>query len=49
MHIQTSEEAIDDFLGVIRSLAEEKKSAGFVKSVGNAGNSPHKDMYANMK
>jgi len=27
VHIQTSEQAIDDFLAVIRSLAEEKKSA----------------------
>ncbi len=34
VHIQTSEQAIDDFLAVIRSLAKEKKTAGFVRSVG---------------
>jgi threonine aldolase len=49
VHMQTSEEAIADFLGVIRSLAEEKKSAGFVRPVGKAGNSSYKDMYAPMK
>jgi len=31
VHIQTSEAAVDDFLGVIRDLAEEKKKAGFVR------------------
>jgi len=31
VHIQTSEAAVDDFLGVIRELAQEKKAAGFVK------------------
>ncbi|KAF8499171.1 pyridoxal phosphate-dependent transferase [Russula emetica] len=49
VHIQTSERAIDDFLTVIHSLAEEKKTAGFVRSVGRAGNSSYKDMYAHMK
>jgi threonine aldolase len=49
VHIQTSEEAIDDFLGVVRNLAEEKKAAGFVRSVEKAGNSSYKDMYAPMK
>lgn len=49
VHIQTSEQAIDDFLIVIHSLAEEKKTAGFVRSVRNAGNTSYKDMYAHMK
>ena len=49
VHIQMSGQAIDDFLTVIRSLAEEKKMAGFVRSVGKAGNSSYKDMYAHMK
>lgn len=31
VHIQTTEAAINDFLGVIRDLAEEKKKAGFVR------------------
>nr|VWO96628.1 Alanine racemase TOXG (EC [Ganoderma boninense] len=30
VHIQTSPQAVDDLLGVIRKLAEEKKAAGFV-------------------
>lgn len=30
VHIQTSSSAIDDFLSVVRELAEEKKKAGFV-------------------
>lgn len=49
VHIQTSRQAIDDFLTIIRSLAEEKKTAGFVRSVRNVGNSSYKDMYAHMK
>jgi threonine aldolase len=49
VHIQTTEQAIDDLLGVVRSLAEEKKAAGFVRSVEKAGNSSYKDMYAHMK
>ncbi|KAN0121567.1 Pyridoxal phosphate-dependent transferase [Russula decolorans] len=49
VHIQTSEQAIDDFLTVIRNLAEEKETAGFVRSVGKAGNGSYKDMYAHMK
>lgn len=31
IHIQTSESAVDDFLAVVRELAEEKKKNGFVK------------------
>ncbi|KAF8649727.1 hypothetical protein AX16_005499 [Volvariella volvacea WC 439] len=30
VHIQTSEEAVNDFLGVVKGLADEKKAAGFV-------------------
>lgn len=49
VHIQTTEQAIDDFLGVVRGLAEEKKAAGFVRSTGKAGNSSYRDMYAHMR
>jgi threonine aldolase len=49
VHIQTSGEAIDDFLTLIRSLAEEKKAAGFLRPVGKAGNNSCKDMYVHMK
>ena len=31
VHIQTSQEAVEDLLTVIRTLAEEKRAAGFVK------------------
>jgi threonine aldolase len=31
VHIQTSVEAVNDFLSLIREIAEEKKKAGFVK------------------
>ena len=30
VHIQTSPQAVEDFLDVVRKLAEEKKAAGFV-------------------
>jgi threonine aldolase len=46
VHIRTTEQAIDDFLGLIRSLAEEKRAAGFVRSVEKARNVSHRDMYA---
>ncbi|KDQ54723.1 hypothetical protein JAAARDRAFT_196140 [Jaapia argillacea MUCL 33604] len=32
VHIQTSPQAVEDFINVIRELAEEKKKAGFVPS-----------------
>ena len=32
VHIQTSDAAIDDFLNLVRELAIEKKSGGFVKT-----------------
>lgn len=31
VHIQTSETAIDDFLNLVRTIAEEKLQAGFVR------------------
>jgi threonine aldolase len=31
VHIQTSEDAIDDFLALVRTLAEEKKSGGVLR------------------
>jgi len=49
VHIQTAEQAIDDFLGLIRSIAEEKRAAGFVRSVEKARNISHRDMYAHLK
>ena len=49
VHIQTSEQAIDDLLEVIRGLSEEKKLAGFVRSAEKAGNGSYKDMYAHLK
>jgi threonine aldolase len=44
VHIQTSESAIDDFLAVVRELAEEKKKAGFVKPPPQQ-NGVYKDVY----
>jgi threonine aldolase len=38
VHIQTSERAVDDLLGVVRRLAEEKRAAGFVRPAKNAEN-----------
>ena len=49
VHIQTAEQAIDDFLGLIRSIAEEKRAAGFVRSVEKTRNISHRDMYAHLK
>jgi len=49
VHIQTTEQAIDDFLELIRSLAEEKRAAGFVRSVEKATNISHRDLYAHLK
>jgi threonine aldolase len=44
VHIQTSESAVEDFLSVVRQLAEEKKAAGFVKPQPTA-NGGYKDIY----
>ncbi|KAJ7492844.1 pyridoxal phosphate-dependent transferase [Mycena latifolia] len=46
VHIQTSESAVEDFLSVVRQLAEEKKAAGFVKPEPTAnGKNIYKDIY----
>ncbi|KAJ6574878.1 pyridoxal phosphate-dependent transferase [Mycena capillaripes] len=45
IHIQTSESAVEDFLSVIRKLAEEKKAAGFVKPEPAANGTVYKDIY----
>ncbi|KAJ7071245.1 pyridoxal phosphate-dependent transferase [Mycena amicta] len=46
VHIQTSEDAVNDFLSVVRELAEEQKKAGFVKSQPTSGNGNiYKDVY----
>ncbi|KAF5337421.1 hypothetical protein D9611_003239 [Ephemerocybe angulata] len=45
VHIQTSEEAVQDFLTVVRTLAQEKKSAGFVASDPNTYGAFLKDIY----
>ncbi|KAF8807201.1 hypothetical protein BYT27DRAFT_7189286 [Phlegmacium glaucopus] len=44
IHIQTSDAAVDDFLDVVRQLAEEKRKAGFVKPEGQP-NGAFKDVY----
>ena len=49
VHIQTTEKAISDLLGVIRSLAEEKRAAGFVRSIEKTGHHSYKDMYSHLK
>ncbi|KAI0307578.1 pyridoxal phosphate-dependent transferase [Multifurca ochricompacta] len=49
VHIQTSEQAIDDFLNVLRSLAEEKKAAGFVRPAGKVDDGSYKDIYVRRK
>lgn len=46
LHIQTSEEAVDDLLRIVRELAEEKKAAGFVRPAENAnGAGEYRDVY----
>ena len=44
IHIQTSDAAVDDFLEVVRQLAEEKRKAGFVKPERQL-NGAFKDVY----
>jgi threonine aldolase len=48
VHIQTSPAAVEDFLTVVRTLAEEKRAAGFVpveKAVnGHVNGSIYKDI-----
>ncbi|KAJ8084274.1 hypothetical protein PM082_003042 [Marasmius tenuissimus] len=38
VHVQTSEEAVDDFVALLAQIAKEKKDAGFVKPVSNGVN-----------
>lgn len=47
VHIQTSESAVDDFLTVVRELAEEKKKAGWVRpeKIQTNGGCHVKDIY----
>ncbi|KXN84776.1 putative low-specificity L-threonine aldolase [Leucoagaricus sp. SymC.cos] len=46
VHIQTSEQAVDDFLSVVRQLAKEKRAAGWVPPTnGHAKTSAFKDVY----
>ncbi|KDR84770.1 hypothetical protein GALMADRAFT_233107 [Galerina marginata CBS 339.88] len=44
VHIQTSDAAVEDFLGIVRQLAAEKRAAGFVKPQEQA-NGEIKDVY----
>ncbi|KAF9451788.1 threonine aldolase [Macrolepiota fuliginosa MF-IS2] len=45
VHVQTSEQAVDDFLSVIHQLAEEKKAAGWVQPANGHKTSAFKDVY----
>ncbi|KAG2023795.1 threonine aldolase [Coprinopsis cinerea AmutBmut pab1-1] len=45
VHIQTSEAAVEDFLSVVRQLAQEKKDAGFVYQLDEQTNGAFKDVY----
>ncbi|KAL0950878.1 hypothetical protein HGRIS_007637 [Hohenbuehelia grisea] len=45
LHIQTSEEAVNDFLALIRQLAEEKKKAGFAPQPVEENRQAYKDVY----
>jgi threonine aldolase len=49
VHIQTTERAVDDLLGVMRILVEEKRAAGFVRPAKSGENGSHKDMYVRKK
>jgi len=40
VHIQTEDKAVDDFLDIIRQLAEEKKAAGWVRPEQTESNGP---------
>ncbi|TFK76863.1 hypothetical protein BDN72DRAFT_830033 [Pluteus cervinus] len=44
IHIQTSEEAVDDFLSIVRELAGEKKAAGFTPPTAQE-NGAYRDVY----
>lgn len=40
VHIQTEDQAVDDLLALIKVIAEEKNTAGFVKPPPVEGKSP---------
>ena len=39
IHIQTEDQAVDDFLALVKTITEEKKAAGFAPSPPAGGNS----------
>jgi threonine aldolase len=45
VHIQTEEAAVNDFLTLIRTLAEERKAAGFTPKPVTANGHVIKDVY----
>ena len=45
VHIQITQQSVDDFLAVVRQLAEEKKAAGFVPPANGFTNGNVKDIY----
>ena len=49
MHIQTSEEAVEDLLTLIRAMAEEKQQAGFVTEEQPHSPNTFKDVYVRAK
>ena len=49
MHIQTSQQAVEDLLAVIRKLAEEKKAAGFVPSEQQVNGQVNGNVYVKVK
>ncbi|KAI0082240.1 hypothetical protein K474DRAFT_1703244 [Panus rudis PR-1116 ss-1] len=49
LHIQTSPQAVDDFVALIREMAEEKKKSGFVPANGVNGVQKSGDIYVRVK
>ena len=49
VHIQTSQQAVEDLLAVIRKLAEEKKAAGFVPSEQQVNGQVNGNVYVKVK
>lgn len=54
VHLQTSPEAVEDFLELVRTVAEEKRRAGFVKPAENKVNgyvngNGHQDVYVRVR
>jgi threonine aldolase len=45
VHIQTTHQAVDDFIAVVLQLAEEKKRAGFVRANANRKDSGNMFIY----